>query len=252
MQLDLDIRKTLRAGQRTFHLDVQFQATCPRVVLLGPSGAGKSMVLKAIAGLMRPDAGHIRLDGAALYDADAGIHLKPQIRNMAYVFQEYALFPHLNVRQNIAFGLKRGVLNAHRHQTHPEVEHWLATFQLETMAHQFPVDLSGGQRQRVALARALIAQPTALLLDEPFAALDPALRATMRSELDELQKRLQVPMVLITHDPADAEMFGEQVVRIQDGKVVSSVLTERALTISHQPAIQHSEWRESLVQAKLP
>ena len=109
MQLDLDIRKTLCSGRRSFVLRVRLQSNSQRIVIVGPSGSGKSLTLKAIAGLLRPDAGHVRLDGQVLFDAAAGIHLPPQAREVAYVFQDYALFPHLTVRQNIAFSLAPGV-----------------------------------------------------------------------------------------------------------------------------------------------
>jgi len=219
MQLDVDIRKVLRSGKRTFHLNVRFNASSQRIVIIGPSGAGKSLTLKAIAGLMTPDSGHIRLGGRTLLDVQAGINLAPQARHVAYLFQDYALFPHLNVRQNVGFGLAHGWFNPHERDRHATVDQWLDAFHLSVLAQQFPHQLSGGQRQRVALARALVSQPQALLLDEPFAALDPALRGQMRGELDALQRRLQVPMVLITHDPQDARVFGEQVVQLHDGAV---------------------------------
>ncbi|HTO18764.1 MAG TPA: ATP-binding cassette domain-containing protein [Pseudomonas sp.] len=217
MQLDLDIRKTLRSGKRTFTLRVALRSDSQRLVVLGPSGAGKSLLLKAIAGLMTPDQGHVRLGDTTLFASAARINLAPQRRRMAYLFQDYALFPHLNVRQNIAFGLQRGWLNPGRHADHAAVEHWLAAFELRPVAEQYPAELSGGQRQRTALARALIAEPRALLLDEPFAALDPHLRRHMRAELDGLQRHLRVPMLLITHDPADAEVFGDQVLYLDNG-----------------------------------
>lgn len=221
MQLDIDIRKTLRSGQRVFQLNARFCAAGQRVVVVGPSGAGKSQLLKAIAGLMRPDSGHVRLDGQALFDAQAGVNLPPQARNVAYLFQDYALFPHLSVRQNIAFGLARGWLNPRRNHDSEAVDYWIDAFHLGEVAHQAPHELSGGQRQRTALARALVAQPRALLLDEPFAALDPGLRVTLRAELDALQRRLQVPMVLITHDPQDVAVFGEQVLHMRAGAIES-------------------------------
>ena len=221
MQLDIDIRKTLRSGQRVFQLNARFCAEGQRVVVVGPSGAGKSQLLKAIAGLMRPDSGHVRLDGDALFDAQAHVNLPPQARNVAYLFQDYALFPHLSVRQNIAFGLARGWLNPRRNHDSEAVDYWIDAFHLGEVAHQAPHELSGGQRQRTALGRALVAKPRALLLDEPFAALDPALRVTLRAELDALQRRLQVPMVLITHDPQDVEVFGEQVVHMRAGEIES-------------------------------
>jgi len=225
MQLDIDIQKTLRSGQRSFRLNLQLRSDSARIVIVGPSGSGKSQTLKAIAGLMTPDSGHVRLGGSTLFDAKSGINLAPQARNVAYLFQDYALFPHLNVRQNVGFGLARGWRNPRARAQQAAVEYWLDAFRLGVVAHQFPAELSGGQRQRVALARALVARPQALLLDEPFAALDPALRAIMRSELDALQRRLQVPMILITHDAEDARVFGDQVLQLREGEIAAGLET---------------------------
>ena len=219
MQLDLDIRATLRSGKRSFDLHVQCTSASQRIAVYGPSGAGKSMTLKAIAGLFTPDAGHIRLNGRTLFDSTAGINLAPQQRNVAYLFQDYALFPHLTVRQNVGFGLARGWFNPRVREKLAKVDHWLGAFGLQELAHQYPDELSGGQRQRVALARALVAEPAALLLDEPFAALDPALRVSMRLELSQWQQRLGVPMILITHDPEDARILGEHVLYLRDGRI---------------------------------
>ena len=226
MRLDVDIRKTLRSGHRTFELQARFCTQGERVVVTGPSGAGKSMLLKVLAGLLQPDAGHVHLDGETLFDAAQGIHLPPQARNVAYLFQDYALFPHLNVRQNIAFGERRGWRNPAATHASPAVDRWLDVFGLREVVHQHPHELSGGQRQRTALARALVARPRALLLDEPFAALDTELRASMRAELDALQRTLNVPMVLITHDPEDVRVFGEQVLRMEQGAMQPMRLQE--------------------------
>jgi molybdate transport system ATP-binding protein len=227
MLLDLDIRRKLSAGTQTFQLDVRLKTDSQRIVILGPSGSGKSLTLKAIAGLLRPDSGHIRIDGHELFDAARGVDLAPQGRELAYVFQDYALFPHLTVRQNIAFPLLKGWFNPRRRQRHAQADYWCDAFQLGQVADQYPHELSGGQKQRTALARALVTQPRALLLDEPFAALDPGLRALMRTELKDLQHRLQVPMVLITHDPEDAAVFGDHVVNLRDGRIEAAPPIDR-------------------------
>ena len=219
MVINVDIRKTLRSGDRVFELDARFESASTRVVIYGPSGAGKSQLLKAVAGLMTPDQGRIALAGRCLFDAAAGIDVTPQHRRVAYLFQDYALFPHLNVRQNIAFGLQRGWRNPLAHADVEAVRYWLAALELDHVAQQLPHQLSGGQRQRVALARALAPQPGALLLDEPFAALDPGLRERMRAELDALQRRLAIPMILITHDPEDVRAFGDHVLRMNQGRL---------------------------------
>jgi molybdate transport system ATP-binding protein len=219
MLIDVDIAKTLRAGQRTFRLKARLVSASDRIVIYGASGAGKSMLLKAIAGLVTPDSGHIALNGRRLYDRAANVDVPVQRRQVGYLFQDYALFPHLNVRQNIAFGLKKGWFNPPAKTHGEQLEYWLDAFELRPVAHQYPAQLSGGQRQRVALARALIDEPQALLLDEPFAALDPALRVRMRAELDALQRRLRIPMLMITHDPDDARVFGGHVLTMMDGVI---------------------------------
>ena len=175
MRWDVAIRKTVGSGAQRFQLDVAFRSDVERLVLFGPSGAGKTMTLKAIAGLVRPDAGRIAMAGETLFDAERGIDTPARQRDCGYLFQEYALFPHLTVRQNIAFGLATGWRNPRRDGGGAAVDRWLDALELRALAERFPDQLSGGQRQRVALARALAGEPRALLLDEPFAALDEPL-----------------------------------------------------------------------------
>lgn len=222
MWLDLRVQHRLAAGAQAFVLDVAVQCTQRQVVLYGPSGAGKSLTLKAVAGLMTPQQGHVHLLGGTVLDAAAGINLPPQRRRLGYVFQDYALFPQLTVRQNVAFGLQRGWLNPRRGVRIAAVEHWLQALRIDTVADQLPAQLSGGQRQRTALARALVTRPQALLLDEPFAALDHALRDHLRRELAGVLEESGIPLLLISHDPADLAMFGQQVVYLADGRQVAA------------------------------
>ncbi len=219
MSFDVDITKTVSSGQRHFGLQVRFRSDARRTVIYGPSGAGKSLTLQAMAGLLKPDAGRIGFGSEVLYDGSAGIHVPARCRRFGYLFQDYALFPQLSVRQNIAFGLQDGLRNPSASAGGEAVDRWLQSFELSNVASQRPGELSGGQRQRTALARALVNSPRALLLDEPFSALDPELRDRMRHELDELLKRIDIPAVMITHDPVDLEWFGEASFNLRDGTV---------------------------------
>lgn len=216
---DLSLKKQLRTGVGPFTLEVGFRSAAQRLVLYGPSGAGKTQTLRMIAGITLPDSGWVRVAGRTLFDAAAGLNLSPQQRQVGYVFQDYALFPHLTVRQNIAFALRQGWRNPLRREPLPEADRWIEQFGLQDVAAQLPHQISGGQRQRTALARALVTRPTALLLDEPFAALDKALRHRLREELLELQMSLQLPLLLITHDEDDVDRLAQEVVHLDAGRV---------------------------------
>ncbi len=219
MGFDVDIHKTVRSERRSFELHVRFTTSARRTVIFGPSGAGKSLTLQALAGLIQPDTGRIAFGNEVLFDAAAGIDIQARRRGFGYLFQDYALFPKLNVRQNIAFGLSAGLRNPSAQVHHETVEHWLRAFELVEVAAQRPDELSGGQRQRTALARALVHSPRALLLDEPFSALDPELRERMRAELDELLRRIEIPVVMITHDPEDLDWFGDDSLYLRAGVI---------------------------------
>jgi molybdate transport system ATP-binding protein len=219
---DIDITRRLQHGSTTFELAVAFASDAERVVLFGPSGAGKTQTLKVLAGLARADRGHVRVAGRTLFSRAEHIDLSPQQRRLAYVFQDYALFPHLTVRQNIAFARRTGWANPPRHIRDNAVDRWIETFHLQPVAGHHPHQISGGQRQRTALARALMNEPTALLLDEPFAALDKGLRQQLRDDLAALQRELKIPMLTITHDDDDVEALADQVIHLHAGHVVDS------------------------------
>ncbi len=182
-----------------FTLDVSFATEAPLVALLGPSGSGKTLTLRAIAGLLAPDAGLVRIDDAVLFDSERGIDLPPQERRVGYVPQHYALFPHLSVQANIGFGLQRAGREAKA-----EIARLIDLMGLNGLERRRPRQLSGGQQQRVALARALAVRPRLLLLDEPFSALDTTARAEMRAHVLAMQQAFQCTVLLVTHDPADA------------------------------------------------
>ena len=225
---DVELHRGLVHDGTRFDLAIRFASEAERLVLHGPSGAGKTQTLKMIAGIARPDRGRVVVADRALYDSASRISLSAQERRLGYVFQDYALFPHLTVRQNIAFGLRRGWLNPARSFADAAVERWIATFHLGAVAGHYPHQLSGGQRQRTALARALVNGPHALLLDEPFAALDKALAKRLRAELKELQEQLRVPLLLITHDDDDLRDLAHDVVHLHGGRVVAAAAVAEA------------------------
>jgi molybdate transport system ATP-binding protein len=194
-----------------------------RLVLFGPSGAGKTQVLKMLSGLITPDKGHIQFSNNDLFNSDKRILLTPQQRHLAYVFQNYALFPHLTVVQNMAFSLHKHWLNPPKHTHSEQVDYWLNKLELKPLAYLYPHQLSGGQGQRVALARALIMSPQAVLLDEPFSALDEKLRHNLRQELVDLQAQLSLPMILISHHPDDVKTFGEEIICLSHGKILKTL-----------------------------
>jgi molybdate transport system ATP-binding protein len=219
MRITIGIEKAFKSAARSFEFSASFSTQDNRVVLFGPSGSGKTLTLRAIAGLMRPDSGSISVDGRLLFDSGAGVFLPPRERKIGYVFQDYALFPHLTVRQNVAFGL-RPLLGRLSRANADRVDRMLDLFGIASLAEVRPSRISGGQRQRVALARAMVGDPRALLLDEPFSALDIPLRQRVRVELAGILSRLDIPLVMVTHDPADVAFFGGDVVTYADGRVL--------------------------------
>ena len=207
MALRIDFSHPLRAFDARVELTVERGET---VALVGPSGAGKTTTLRVVAGLMRPHRGVVTVDGTTWFDSAAGIDLPPEQRRVGYLFQEYALFPHLDVSQNVRFGAPRGA----------PVAELLERFRISALAGARVRELSGGERQRVALARALARRPETLLLDEPLSALDAHTKASVRSELHQLLRELGLPTILVTHDFEDAAALADRIGVLVDGCVV--------------------------------
>jgi len=221
--LEIDIAKVLKAGERRFELTARLSSSGGSLVLFGPSGSGKTVTLMAVAGLMAPDSGTIRLDGRMLFEAGpqgrARVDVPARERGVGFVFQDYALFPHLSVAENVGFGLAHGLLGRLDAAARGRVAGLLDLAGLAELAEARPGKLSGGQRQRVALIRALARSPRLLLLDEPFTALDPLLRHRMRREVRAICAELGTPVALITHDPDDVAEFGGTVALYEAGSV---------------------------------
>ncbi|HWA15427.1 MAG TPA: ABC transporter ATP-binding protein [Gemmatimonadales bacterium] len=204
-----------------FALDVELTAEHRSTfVLVGESGSGKSSVLRLLAGLLRPDRGTIRVDGDAWCDSAAGIWRAAPERAVGHVAQDYALFPHLTVIENVAFGLRASGLG--RRAAHGKAAALLERFELTALADRRPNQLSGGQQQRVALARALALEPRLLLLDEPLSALDVETRHTVRTELRRLLEGLPCITVFVTHAPMEALLFGDRIGVMERGKLVQA------------------------------
>ena len=223
-----DVLLTVRLKQQfgNFHLDVDFQVPAGLTVLFGFSGAGKSLTLRSMAGLLHAGQGYVAIGEHVLFDSEAGIDLASKERHVGYVPQHYALFPHLTVAQNISFALPKQRTRKswfrgrqEREVQHARVDELLAALELKGLERQYPATLSGGQQQRVALARALAAQPRLLLLDEPFNALDIAVRQRLRDSLKRFQRRFGIPIVLVTHDHDEAQQLADTVVALQHGHV---------------------------------
>ncbi|MDF9408900.1 MAG: Sulfate/thiosulfate import ATP-binding protein CysA [Pelotomaculum sp. PtaB.Bin013] len=198
-----------------FTLDLKFRVANQILVLWGPSGSGKTTVLHCLAGLLRPSSGFLKLNGKILYSSEKKINIPAQYRNIGYLFQDYALFPHMTVRQNVLYGLK--CRKRKQDSTSRNPLDLLDFFGVGHLVDRYTDRLSGGEKQRVALARALAVQPQLLLLDEPFSALDKRTRVHLRHELKSLHQQWRIPFVLVTHDEEEAEFLGDTILALESG-----------------------------------
>jgi len=214
------IRKRFPPGPDSvgFALDIEFKADARITVLFGPSGSGKTLTLDSIAGFVHPDEGRILLDDDILFDGATGIHIPPRKRSCGYVFQNYALFPHMTLRKNLAFAVER----LPRLERHRRVNEMLDRFHLSDVSGRRPHELSGGQKQRCSIARALIGSPRLLLLDEPARGLDAPLRAELYSILREVRADFKIPTLLVTHDLDEAFQLGDEMLVLREGRLVQS------------------------------
>jgi molybdate transport system ATP-binding protein len=215
----------LRSRFGDFRLDVAFDAPGGITALYGPSGAGKTLTLRAIAGLTELEAGRVALNGTVLFDRAAGIDVPTRLRRVGYVFQQYALLPHLSVDDNVGYGLQ-GWPTAERAARVAEL---LSLMGLPGYGDRRVGGLSGGEQQRVAVARALAPRPALLLLDEPFSALDPRVRRQVRLELRAAHEATGVPLLLVTHDLAEVRQMAQWLVLYQDGRVLRAGPTNEVL-----------------------
>lgn len=199
MSIEVDIKK--RFGD--FKLDISFKADNEIVALWGASGVGKSTTLKCIAGIEKPDEGRIVLDGNVLFDSQKKINVKTQLRKVGYMFQDYALFPNMTVYQNIAI---TGADKVH-------VDEYIQKFKLEGLEKLYPYQLSGGQKQRTAMARMLITNPSLVMFDEPFNALDSELKKELRTEVKEILKSTNRTTIIVSHDMDEVRFFTENIIK---------------------------------------
>jgi len=198
-----------------FSVDIEFSTGEEFTVLFGPSGTGKSLLLNMLSGIVKPDEGFVRVDGRDVFNSTAGIDIPIRDRRTGYLFQDYAVFPHMTVFENIAYGIDR----LPRSKIKAKVEELLELMRLGGLENRFPIELSGGQKQRVALARTLATEPKVLFLDEPFSALDYQVREKLRADLLIIHERYPITTLFVTHDLEEAFIMGEKIAVINNGRL---------------------------------
>jgi len=213
------LKADFRIPLRHFVLEANMEVSNEILVLVGPSGSGKTTVLRCLAGLKNPLQGYIELRGRMLWSSDTEVrqrvNLPPRERRVGYVFQEYALFPHMTVKKNVMYGVSK----ENRRIKPKMVEEVLDMMGILHLQDRYPQQISGGEKQRVALARVLVTEPEMMLLDEPLSALDQEIRKELQLELKKIQRQWQIPFILVTHDMDEAEVLGDQILNINQGTI---------------------------------
>jgi molybdate transport system ATP-binding protein len=241
-----ELRANFSIRLSEFTLAPEFSLAAEMGVIFGPSGAGKSLTLQAIAGLVRPENGRIHLNGRELFNHETGIDLPPQNRQVGYVPQSYALFPHRTVAENIGYGLHELSAAAKSDQ----VRQLLSLMRLEQFASRKPSEISGGQQQRTALARALAPRPGLLLMDEPFAAVEEDLRTHLKSELVRVQQEFGIPVLLVTHNLPDAYSLAEKLIVVAEGTVIQAGSRDRIFRQPNTPEVARLIGMANVIEVK--
>jgi molybdate transport system ATP-binding protein len=243
--LEVRIRKRFPHPEGSFHLNVHFRALAGFTILFGASGAGKTTLLDCIAGLTDPDEGRIAVGGEDLYDAETKRNVAAWKRNIGYVHQDLALFPHLTAEENVAYGLRK-LSAAERHSRSREM---LGAFCIEHLRDRKPAQISGGERQRVALARALVTEPRALLLDEPLAALDRPTKSALVGDLRKWNQNHRVPILFVTHNGEEVFALGDEVIVLDAGKIVAQGLPHDVMRAPRLETVAHLAGFENIFDA---
>ena len=245
--LQVRVRRTLTSDDGGFQLDVAFAIEKGITILFGPSGAGKTTLLDCIAGLTNPDQGRIVAAGRVMFDSEGQISLSATERRIGYVFQDLALFPHLTVEANVAYGLG-GLKSEERKQRITEA---LGSLAISELRKRRPVELSGGERQRVALARALVTQPSVLLLDEPLAALDLPVRMKIADDLRRSIQELPIPVLYVTHSRDEVFMLGERMLMLERGKIIAEGTPHQVMSAPRSETVAQLAGFENVFDAKV-
>lgn len=208
------VRVHFQKNLPSFTLEVDFTIENHILALVGPSGAGKTTILQCISGLQTPTWGEIFINNRPVFSSQQNVDVPVRNRRIGYVFQDYALFPHMTIEKNVLYGKPKKEKSSHKAF---EVSEVLSLLKIEHLRKRYPHQISGGEKQRVALARALMTEPELMLLDEPLSALDQGTREVLQQELLKVQSHWQIPFILVTHDPLEAEKLGDQILKIDQG-----------------------------------